>query len=128
MAGEGAQGNGGGPGGDLFLRVRLRQHPRLRLDGDDLYTDLPVSPWEAALGETVELMTLNSRAQVKVPAGSSSGRRLRLRGEGFPRAGGRRGDLYATVKIVVPDKLSRAERKAFEELAELSKFDPRASL
>jgi len=127
LAGEGAQGNGGGPGGDLFLRVRLRQHPRLRLDGDDLYTDLPVSPWEAALGETVELMTLNSRAQVKVPAGSSCGRRLRLRGEGYPRGGGHRGDLYATVKIVVPEKLSRAERKAFKELAEVSKFDPRAS-
>lgn len=125
LAGEGAQGSGGGPQGDLFLRVRLRPDPRFRLEGDDLYTDLPVSPWEAALGATVELQTLDGRAQVKVPSGSSCGRRLRLRGEGFPRSGGR-GDLYAEVKILVPKKLSRAERKAFEQLAEASRFDPRA--
>jgi len=88
---------------------------------------LPVSPWEAALGETVELATLDGRAQVKVPAGSSCGRRLRLRGEGMPAPGGGRGDLYAEVRIVVPKKLSRAERKAFEELAQKSRFDPRGA-
>jgi curved DNA-binding protein len=126
LAGEGRQGNGGGPVGDLLLRVRLRPHPRFRLEGDDLYTELPVSPWEAALGATVELKTLDGKAQVKVPGGSSCGRRLRLRGEGMPRPGGTRGDLYAEVRILVPKKLSRAERKAFEQLAEASKFDPRA--
>jgi curved DNA-binding protein len=126
LAGEGAAGAGGGPLGDLFLRVRLRPHPRFRLEGDDLRTQLPVSPWEAALGATVELTTLDGTAQVKVPAGSSCGRRLRLRGEGMPRAGGNRGDLYAEVRIVVPKKLTRAERKAFAQLAEASHFDPRA--
>jgi curved DNA-binding protein len=127
LAGEGRPGGGGGPQGDLFLRVRLRPHPRFRLEGDDLYTDLPVSPWEAALGAEVELRTLDGgRAQVKVPSGSSCGRRLRLRGEGFPRSGGGRGDLYTEVRILVPRKLGRAERKAFEQLAETSKFDPRA--
>jgi curved DNA-binding protein len=126
LAGEGGPGTGGGPVGDLFLRVRIRPHPRFRLEGDDLYTDLPVSPWEAALGATVAVETLDGRAQVKVPAGSSCGRRLRLRGEGWPRTGGARGDLYAEVRILVPKKLSRAERRAFEELEKASKFDPRA--
>jgi curved DNA-binding protein len=125
LAGEGNRGTGDGPGGDLFLRVRLRPHPRFRIDGDDLRAQLNVSPWEAALGATVELPTLDGRAQVKVPAGSSCGRRLRLRGEGMPRRGGGRGDLYAEVRIAVPKKLGRAERKAFEELAKVSKFDPR---
>jgi curved DNA-binding protein len=112
--------------GDLFLRVRLRPHPRFRLDGDDLRTKLPVSPWEAALGATVELRTLDGgQAQVKVPQGSSCGRRLRLRGEGWPRRGGGRGDLYAEVEILVPKKPSRDEREAFERLAEVSSFDPR---
>jgi curved DNA-binding protein len=119
-------GEGGGQGGDLLLRVRLRPHPRFRLDGDDLYTQLPISPWEAALGATVELQTLDGRASVKVPAGSSCGRRLRLRGEGMPRARGASGDLYAEVRIVVPKKLSKAERKAFEQLRHASRFDPRA--
>jgi curved DNA-binding protein len=126
LAAEGRPGSGGGPAGDVLLRVRIGPHPRFRLEGDDLYTDLPVSPWEAALGATVELQTLDGRAQVKVPAGSSCGRRLRLRGEGMPRAGEGRGDLYAEVRILVPGKLSREERKAFKELAEVSKFDPRA--
>jgi curved DNA-binding protein len=126
LAGEGGEARGGGPVGDLLLRVRIRPDPRFRLEGDDLYTDLPVSPWEAALGATVELKTLDGTAQVTVPGGSSCGRRLRLRGEGMPRAGGARGDLYAEVRILVPKKLNRAERKAFQQLAEVSKFDPRA--
>jgi curved DNA-binding protein len=127
LAGEGGQGPGGGPTGDLFLRVRIRPHPRFRLEGDDLYTQLPVAPWEAALGATVELRTLDGRAQVKVPPGSSCGRRLRLRGEGWVRRGGGRGDLYAEVQVKVPKKLSRDERKAFEQLAKTSKFDARAA-
>jgi curved DNA-binding protein len=127
LAGEGRSGSGGGPVGDLLLRVRIKPHPRFRLEGDDLYAELPVSPWEAALGASVELKTLDGVAQVKVPAGSSCGRRLRLRGEGMPRASGGRGDLYGEVRILVPKRLSRAERKAFEQLAETSKFDPRKS-
>jgi curved DNA-binding protein len=125
LAGEGGDGTGGGPSGDLYLRVRIRPHPRFRLDGDDLHTDVPVAPWEAALGATVEVRTLDGRAQVKVPAGSSCGRRLRLRGEGMPRPRGGRGDLYAEVRIMVPRTLSDAEREAFEHLAQVSDYDPR---
>jgi curved DNA-binding protein len=127
LTGEGRDGRGGGPVGDLYLRVRLKPHPRFRLDGNNLRTSLAVSPWEAALGATVQLRTLDGTAQLKVPAGSSCGRKLRLRGEGMPRRDGGRGDLYAEVRIVVPKKLSSAEREAFQRLAEVSKFDPRAA-
>jgi curved DNA-binding protein len=127
LAGEGSPGVGGGPSGDLFLRVRLRPHPRLRVNGRDLEVDLPVAPWEAALGADVAVPTLEGTATVKVPAGSSSGRRLRLAGQGMPGAKGEQGDLYAIVKIVVPSKLKRAERKAFEQLAEASDFNPRSA-
>ena len=128
LAGEGAPGTGGGPPGDLFLRVVLKPHPRFRVDGRDLYTDLAVTPWEAALGAEVPVPTLDGNARVKVPPGSSSGRRLRLRGQGLPgSAGAPGGDLYAVVMIQVPKKLSRRERELFEKLASASKFDPRRS-
>jgi curved DNA-binding protein len=120
LAGEGSAGAGGGPPGDLFLRVRVKPDPRFRVDGNDLYTDLPVTPWEAALGTEAEVETLDGRTRVKVPASSSCGRKLRLRGQGV--AGG---DLYASVSIKVPKKLKREERKLFEQLAETSKFNPR---
>ena len=126
LAGEGGAGVGGGPPGDMFLRVRIRPHPHFRVDGRDLYTDLPVAPWEAALGATVDVRTLTGgRARVRVPAGSSSDRRLRLREEGLPDAQGRRGDLYAVVKIRVPKTLSDEERELFEQLAATSHFEPR---
>jgi curved DNA-binding protein len=125
LAGEGEAGAGGGPPGDMFLRVRVRPHPRFRVDGLDLHTDLPVAPWEAALGATVEVRTLTGTERLRVPAGSSSDRRLRLRGEGLTDAQGRRGDLFAIVKIRVPKHLSDKERELFEKLAAISDFDPR---
>jgi curved DNA-binding protein len=121
LAGEGGEGLGGGPRGDLFLRVRIKPHRRFRRRGNDLETDLPVTPSEAALGATVPVKTLDgATVQIKVPAGSSSGRKLRLRGQGMPG-----GDLYARLMIHVPKKLSKAEREAYERLAEVSDFDPR---
>jgi curved DNA-binding protein len=126
LAGEGGSGVAGGSPGDLFLRVRLKPHPRFRVGGRGLYTDLAVSPWEAALGAEVPVRTLDGDARVKVPPGSSSGRRLRLRGQGLPgSAGAPPGDLYAVVTIRVPKKLTRKERELFERLASTSKFDPR---
>jgi curved DNA-binding protein len=126
IAGQGAPGRDGGPPGDLYLLVRLRPHRRFRREGDDLHLELPVSPWEAALGAAVPVETLTGTAQVRVPAGSSSGRRLRLRGRGLPKRGGGRGDLYASVQIAVPKRLSDEERDLFEKLAGVSQFDPRA--
>jgi curved DNA-binding protein len=123
LRGEGAQGMGGGPPGDLLLRVRVRRHPRFSVDGRNLHTDLPVTPSEAALGAEVPVRMLDgSTTRLKVPPGSSSGRKLRLRGQGMPG-----GDLYATVMIHVPKKLSKDERDAYERLAEVSKFDPRSA-
>ncbi len=87
--------------------------------------DVLVAPWEAALGATIPVPTLTGQAQVKLPAGSSSGRRLRLRGRGLPTANGGRGDLYATVEITVPKKLTDEERELFEQLASASDFNPR---
>jgi len=126
VAGQGGAGVGGGQAGDLFLRIRLRPHRRFRIEGRDLYVDLPVSPWEAALGAEVPVPTLDGTARVKVPSGSSSGRRLRLRGQGMPGSrGAPAGDLYAVVTIRVPQKLTKKERELFERLASVSKFDPR---
>ena len=124
-AGQGGGGASGGPAGDLYLRVRIKPHPRFRREDDDLVVEVPVAPWEAALGATVPVPTLDGSAKVQVPAGSSSGRRLRLRGEGMPGPGGRKGDLYAAVRIVVPKRLEKRERELFEELAAVSRFDPR---
>jgi curved DNA-binding protein len=126
LAGEGEPGVGGGPRGDLFLRIRLRPDPRFRVEGRDLYTDLRITPWEAALGAEVPVPTLEGSGRVKVPPGSSCGRRLRLRGQGLPGSGtAADGDLYAVVQIQVPKRLSRKERSLFEQLAAESKFNPR---
>jgi curved DNA-binding protein len=125
LAGQGGRAAGAGAPGDLFLRVHVKPHPRFRLDGPDLYVDLRVTPWEAALGAEADVPTLDGSARVRVPAGSSSGRRLRLRGQGFPGPRGGHGDLYATVKVMVPKHLSDRERELFEQLAAESSFDPR---
>jgi curved DNA-binding protein len=125
IAGKGAAGRGGAPAGDLYLLVHLRPHRGFRREGDDLQVDLRVTPSEAALGATVPVPTLSGTAQVKVPQGSSSGRRLRLRGRGLPTRDGGRGNLYATVQVAVPKDLSDEERDLFEKLAAASDFDPR---
>ena len=119
LAGQGAPGRESGPPGDLYLRIALKPHPNFRPRGeDDLDVDLPVAPWQAALGATVPVQTPTGPAQVRVPAGSSSGRRLRLRGRGLPKSGGGSGDLHAIVKITVPKQLSERERELYEQLAE----------
>lgn len=127
LAGQGAAGRNGGAPGDLYLTVGLLPDRRFRLDGRDISVDLPVSPWEAALGATVPVEAPDSDAKVKVPPGSSSGQKLRLRGRGMPRTGGAGGDLFAVVKIVVPRQLTDDERELFEQLASASTFDPRSA-
>lgn len=126
LAGEGGSGSGNAPAGDLYLRVRIKPHPRFRLEGRNVHVTLPVTPWEAALGATVPVPAPGGgTAKVTVPAGSSSGRRLRLRGEGMPNPRGTDGDLYAELRIMVPSRLSDRERELFEELAATSSYDPR---
>ncbi|MCW2900086.1 MAG: heat shock protein DnaJ protein [Streptosporangiaceae bacterium] len=125
VAGQGGEGSEGASPGDLYLIVRIAPHPRYRVEGRDVYVDLPLAPWEAALGATVPLDTPGGETKVKVPPGTSSGRRLRLRGRGLPNPRGQPGDLFAEVKIMVPPRLSPEERRLFEELAATSDFDPR---
>jgi curved DNA-binding protein len=126
LAGKGEAGISGGPAGDLFLRVEILPHPRFRLDGKDLHTGLDVAPWEAALGAEIDVPTLTGAVRLKVPAGSSSGRKLRVRGKGFPGGAGEPGDLYAELRIVVPESPSAAEREIYESLRAGSSFQPRA--
>jgi curved DNA-binding protein len=125
LAGQGGSGSSGGQAGDLLLRIKIRPHKVFRLVGRDLHVDLPVTPPEAVLGATVEVPTLSGTAKVRVPPGSSTGRKLRLRGEGMPATRGAPGDLLAAVKIMVPKNPSAKERKLYEELAKVSKFNPR---
>jgi curved DNA-binding protein len=125
LAGQGGRGVRGGPAGDLYLVVRIAPHRRYRLEGRDLHVQVPVSPWEAALGATVPVETPGGEVKVRVTPGSSSGRRLRLRGQGMPNPRGQPGDLYAEVRVMVPSRLSHRERELFEELARVSNFDPR---
>ncbi len=126
LSGQGGQGSQGAPRGDLYLVVRITPDPKYRLDGRDITVELPVSPWEAALGATVAVDSPGGEAKVKVPPGTSSGRRLRLRGRGMPNPNGRPGDLFAEVRVMVPDRLTEEERRLFDELAAKSAFDPRS--
>jgi curved DNA-binding protein len=125
LGGQGSQGTGGSEPGDLYLVVRIAPHRRFRVQGRDVYVDLPLAPWEGALGASVPVDTPGGQASLKVPKGTSSGRRLRLRGRGLPNPRGKPGDLFAEAKIMVPRKLTTEERHLFEELAGASKFDPR---
>ena len=124
LAGKGLPGRSGKTG-DLYLKVDFKPHPRFKLEGRDLHAELPVTPWQAALGGDATVKTLSGSVKVKIPAGSSTGRRIRLKGKGYPDGRGDFGDLYAEIKIMVPEELSERERQLFEELAEISTFKPR---
>lgn len=126
LPGKGGKGWNGGSDGDLYLNITLRPHPLFRADGHDLYLDLPVAPWEAALGASVEVPTLGGPVKLRIPPGTHAGRRLRLAGRGLPTPRGGAGDLYAIVQIVVPTVLDEREKQLFEQLAAASHFEPRS--
>jgi curved DNA-binding protein len=123
LAGQGAK--GGDIAGDLYLNVQLRPSGRFRLEGDDVHTVLPVAPWEAALGGMATLGTLDGSVRVKVPPGSSSGRKIRLKGKGYPTRAGTHGDLYVEIRVDVPTELEPEERQLLQQWAQISKFNPR---
>jgi curved DNA-binding protein len=128
LSGQGAPGAHGGSAGDLYLKIRLREHPWVRREGRDLYLDLPVTVPEAALGHEVTLPTFEGPVRLQIPPGAQSGTKLRLRHKGVPDLrGGERGDLYAVVKIVLPERTPGLE-KAVKPLEVLYKGDPRASI
>jgi curved DNA-binding protein len=130
LAGQGGHGQAGGEAGDLLLTVRIAAHPRYEVTGSDLTCDLKLAPWEAALGEKIDVPTLDGDVTLTIPPGAQSGQKLRLRHRGLPKRGqhgdGQRGDLYVRLMIVVPKTLSDEERKLFEKLKQVSPFNPRA--
>ncbi len=128
LRGKGGAGLHGGPAGDLYLLIVLEPHALYKVRGHDLELELPLAPWEAALGAQVEVPTLDARVAMKVPAGSASGQKLRLAGKGLPRPGGGAGDLYVALDIVVPATLTEREKQLYEELRAASRFDPRQRL
>jgi curved DNA-binding protein len=127
LAGKGQEGEGGGEPGHLYLRVKYATHPDFRVQGADLYCDVEVAPWEAVLGATVRVPTLDGTVSLKIPAGTAAEQRLRLRGKGLPAGDGTRGHLYAVVSIQVPTQLTPEQRLAWEQLAATSTFNPRQS-
>jgi len=129
LASQGGAGSGGGPAGDLFLRIRVRPHPFFARDGDDLRADLPVALHEALLGAEVSVPTPKGRVALRIPPETQNGRTIRLAGQGMPRRDGGFGDLFVTVRIVLPQKLSDRERELVRELAtSRAGDDPRADL
>jgi curved DNA-binding protein len=126
VPGKGGKGANGGPAGDLYLDIEVAAHPLYRVSGRDLYVDLPLAPWEAVLGAEVKLPTPAGAVALKVPAGTRSGRQLRLAGRGISRGSGTAGHLYAVVRIEVPTVLDDRQKALYRQLAESSNFDPRA--
>jgi curved DNA-binding protein len=125
LAGQGNAGSGGGRAGDLYLEIGFNPHSIFRVDGADVTVDLPLAPWEAALGASVDVPTPEGTVQLTVPKGSAAGRKLRLKGRGLP--GKNPGDLYAVLQIVVPKAETDAARAAYENLAKaFENFQPRA--
>ncbi len=125
LPGQGGKGRNGGPDGDVYLNIALRPHRLFRVSGRDLFIDLPLAPWEAALGAAVEVPTLAGPVSLKVPPGTNAGQKLRLAGRGLPAPAGAPGDLFALVQIAVPDAPTDRERALFAELAAASTFNPR---
>jgi curved DNA-binding protein len=125
LKGQGAPGTGSGPAGDLFLEVQFKPDPLYRVDGRNLFIELPVAPWEAALGASVKVLTPTGPIMLKVPPGSFQGRELRIKGRGIPSA--EPGDLYAVLKIVLPPADTDAAKAAYADMASRLRFDPRAN-
>ncbi len=126
LAGQGEPGIGGGPSGDLYLEVAFNSHSLYRVEGGDVYLDLPVAPWEAALGRKVRAPTPNGAVDLKIPAGAHTGQKLRLKGRGIPAS--TPGDLYVVLQIVLPPAQSEAAQKLYREMEEKLAFNPRAGL
>lgn len=126
LTGQGSPGFNGGPSGDLFLEVAFAAHPVYRAEGRDLYMDLPITPWEAALGGKVVMPTPAGKVDLSIPRNARTGQKLRLKGKGLP--GPPAGNIYATLKIVNPNVETAQERALFEKMAKEMPFDPRAKL
>jgi DnaJ-class molecular chaperone len=128
LAGQGEAGTNGSSQGDLLLRARIEPHPVFKIVGtDDVEVEVPVAPWEAALGSKITVPTLDGPVEVTIPPAAQAGQRLRLRNRGLKKRGGGRGDQYVRLRIVMPPRLTPKEKELFQKLAEESRFNPRSS-
>jgi DnaJ-class molecular chaperone len=121
---HGTRGRSGG--GEIYVKVVVEPHPVFRIDGDDIYFDVPITPWEAALGASIDIQGIDGRSEIRVPAGAEGGKRVRLRGAGLNRHDGGRGDAYVRLNIVVPDHAGEREKALYQELARITGFNPRS--
>lgn len=122
---QGKEGQNGGKNGDLFIKVNVKDDKKYKLKGNDLYTDLYLTPWEAALGTKTKVNSIDEDTQIYIPEGIQTGELIRIPGKGYKDGKGGRGDLVAEVKVMVPRNLSQEERNLFENLNKISKFNPR---
>lgn len=125
LIGQGKPGVNGAKNGDLFIKINIKEDKKFKLQGCDIYTDLLITPWEAALGTRVNIQSIDEETKVYIPQGIESGEKIRIPGKGYKDGKGSRGDLIAEVKIMVPKKLTNQEKKMFEELNNVSTFNPR---
>jgi curved DNA-binding protein len=125
IAGRGEAGSGGAAAGDLYLRVRLARHPDFEVEDHNLVHEVEVAPWEAVLGASISVPTLDGQVNIKIPPGTHHGQKLRIRGRGLPQRSGANGDLIVQTRIEVPPRLTDSERRLWEQLAKESRFNPR---
>ena len=128
LIGQGKSGKNGGKNGDLFIKIHIEDNKKFKLDGCDLYTDLFLTPWEAALGTRANINSIDDVASIYIPQGIQSGEKVRIPSKGYKDGKGSRGDLIAEIKIVVPKEMSEEEKELFKKLNEISKFNPRAQI
>lgn len=136
LTGQGGQGAGGGPSGDLYLEITITPHRMFKLDGKNILLDLPISPWEAVLGAQVKVPTLGGYVEAKIPAGSQSGKKLRLKNRGLRSSANQAssnqgksvGDQIVTLQIVMPENFTDEDKEYFEEMSKRVEFDPRKNL
>lgn len=127
LIGQGKPGKAGGKNGDLLIRINIQDEEVLRLKGYDLYTDLMLTPWEAALGTRTSIQSIDDQTKIYIPQGIQTGEKIRIPKKGYPDGNGSRGDLIAEIKIMVPKNLTQQEKELFEKLNKISSFNPRNS-
>lgn len=125
LLGQGKAGIDGGKNGDLLIKIEIEESKKFKLKGSDLYTDLLLSPWEAALGVRANVTSIDDETKIYIPQGIQSGERIKIPGKGYKNGNGARGDLIAEIKVVVPKQLTKQEKAIFEKLNEISDFNPR---
>ena len=125
LIGQGKNGENGGKNGDLLIRINIDDNPKFKLKGCNLYTDLKITPWEAALGTRLNVQGIDGEETIYIQKGIQSGDKIKIQGKGYKDGKGGRGDLIAEIKIIIPKKLSEEEIKLYEKLKEISSFNPR---